>query len=432
MIVEKWTRVEVLAIRLAALRLTQEKFAELIGFQPSTIRKWERATRERPVRGDSAAALDTQFSRLTDEQRARFRSAIGGAAESGVSVEVRAPSGALGVEDDVKRRQFGMLVGAALVAAGTDSAVSHLGMGDARRLSESVTSFASREQAIGGVSLVQDAINELELALSLLETTTFDESTGRAFMSAAGELATIAGWLAYDADLHGVARRCYADAFALASQAGDDELTVHVCLNTAHQAIALSRIGASNPRRALGLLGRARDFTRGRPPGRIHALIATREALAYGLLGDRQGFGKAVATAWRELDAALDYEPLENCPRWLRFVTPTEVRCHEARGFGDLGNWMKSADLSAGLALEAVGARNAANYRAGWAAALAGSGDANSAVTQGLSVLDELESSVSSTRTLRLLEPIRDAVGDQPGDEFGARFDELARKAMTA
>lgn len=76
MIVSTWTGAEVRALRTVALRLTQEQFAERLGFQPPTIRKWERATHERPVRGDLAAALDVELSRLTDEQRDRFTVAV--------------------------------------------------------------------------------------------------------------------------------------------------------------------------------------------------------------------------------------------------------------------------------------------------------------------------------------------------------------------
>ncbi|WP_156959910.1 helix-turn-helix domain-containing protein [Nocardia sp. BMG51109] len=441
MIVSTWTRVEVRALRTAALRLTQEQFAERLGYQPPTVRKWERTTRQRPVRGESAQALDTQLARLTDEQRARFRATVENeyaavpklhdrrpAAEQRDSLAVESRYSVQEVEDDVKRREFGILFGAALIAAGDDSSLTQgrIGTADARRLSESVADFAQREQAIGGVTLVRTAVEGLERAKSLLETCTFSEQAGREFMSATGELATIAGWMAYDSDMHPVARQCYADAFALANQAGDDELTTHVCLNAAHQSIALSRAGSSNPHRVLGHLHRARCLTSGQPPGRVHALIATREALAYGLLGDRRAFERAISTAWRELDNALDHEAIADCPRWLRFVNPTEVRSHEARGFEDLGELTRSAELLADEpALERAGARNAACYRAGWAATLANIGDINGAVTQGLSVLDSLETSVTSTRTLRLLTPVRSAAASSPDSEFRDRFDSL-------
>ncbi len=57
MIVSKWTKVEVKALRSAALRLTQELLAERTGFRVATIRKWERATTDRPVRNYSVEVM---------------------------------------------------------------------------------------------------------------------------------------------------------------------------------------------------------------------------------------------------------------------------------------------------------------------------------------------------------------------------------------
>ncbi|MFF0455449.1 hypothetical protein [Nocardia africana] len=323
---------------------------------------------------------------------------------------------------------------AALTAAADAPRFSHtVGVSDARQLGERVTDLARREQAIGGTPLVMTGLRDLAIAKRLLEIGTFSDRAGRLFMSAAGELATITGWMAYDADLHPLARQCYADAFALANQAGDDDLTVHVCLNAAHQSIALSRTGGSNPHRALGHLERARQLTHGRPPSRIHALIAIREALAHALLHDRVAFDRAVATAWRELDAAIAYEPLPECPRWLRFVTASEIRSQEARGLGDLGQPGKAlALLIADEDTDEAGIRNRANYRAGLAAALGNTGDVNNAITQGLSVLTELENAVSSTRTLRLLAPVRAIADSIPDDEFARRYDNLQRQGISA
>ncbi|MBF6274180.1 MULTISPECIES: helix-turn-helix transcriptional regulator [Nocardia] len=445
MIVSTWTGAEVRALRTVALRLTQEQFAERLGFQPPTIRKWERATHERPVRGDSAAALDVELSRLTDEQQDRFTVAVAPDELPHRVRDTEIPTcttdnlgeheelSTYGIEDEVKRREFGVFMGvAALTAAADAPRFSHtVGVGDARRLAERVTELARREQAVGGTPLVMTGLGDLAIAKRLLETGAFSDRAGCLFMSAAGELATITGWMAYDADLHPLARQCCADAFALANQAGDNDLTVHVCLNAAHQSIALSRTGDGSPHRALAHLERARQLTRGRPPGRIHALIAIREALAHAILRDRVAFDRAVATAWRELDAAIAHEPLSECPRWLRFVNASEIRSQESRGLGDLGEPEKAlALLVADEDTAETGIRNRANYRAGLAAALGRTGDINNAVAHGLSVLTELESTVSSTRTLRLLAPVRAITDSIPDDEFARRYDNLQRRAI--
>ncbi|WP_157573897.1 helix-turn-helix domain-containing protein [Nocardia jejuensis] len=435
----KWTGKEVRALRTAALRMTQESFAEAVGFVAPTVRKWERATVTRPVAGGSAAALDTMLTRLNEPERERFRTALDATATSAEPAPAPALPGAspLGVhpwevEDDVNRRDFAILLGSALLAPALVTDTAHLGVSDANRLAAGVIELARQEQRVGGATLVQIAIATLERAKTLLNTCAFDERSGQAFMSAAGNLAVLAGWVAYDADKHELARHCYADAFALANQADDTALTVHACVNAALQYASLGRKGLANPHMALVMTSRARDLVRGAPPGRIHALIATREAQAYGVLGDRAGFRRAIATAWRELDFAAASEPLESCPQWLGFVTPTEVRFHEALGFGDLGEHSTAVALAAQVATEQSGARNAANYRAWWATALARLGDLPTATAEGLAVLAELEShSIASPRTLRVLLPVRHAVGDEAGD-FATRYDGIARQKVSA
>jgi hypothetical protein len=445
--VTDWTGAEVKALRCAALRLTQEEFAEQVGYQPVTVRKWQRATDSRPIRGKSALDLDTQLARLDKQQAERFWAAVARARNSGHPgrYESAIPAESCGSASDiyaseadaeVKRREFGRLAataGAAAFLESWDVTGVRIGMADAQRLMETVAALEFEDQRAGGAPLVSTALAQLARAKNLLETGTFDTATGDAFTSATGELAVLAGWLAFDADLHTLARRCYFDAMALAVQANDAELTAHSCLYAANQSIALSRTGQASPHHALRLIDRARDLMRGRPPGRIHALIAIRQAQATGLLGDRQGFGRAIATAWREVDQAVEYEPLAECPVWLRTVNHNEVRGHEARGYGRTGDLTKAVSLFESAASEGSTSRNAVNTRAWLASTRAAAGDLDGALADGLSVLEHLDNGVSSPRTVKVLEPIRRAtVNVSAGAEFRDRFDKLAQTGITA
>ncbi|MFG1792180.1 hypothetical protein [Nocardia sp. NPDC049149] len=236
-----------------------------------------------------------------------------------------------------------------------------------------------------------------------------------------------------DADMHPLARRCYSDAMGLASEADNPDLTAHVCLYTANQSIALSRVGQASPYNALKLINRARDLMRGRPPGRIHTLIAVRQAQAASLLGDRNAFGRAIATAWREVEQAIEYQPLEECPTWLQSVNHAEVRGHEARGYGTIGEFGKAVDLLERAAGEQTMVRNALNTRACLASARVAAGDVSGGVTEAEPILIELDNAVSSPRTLRVLLPVRRAVeGLHGAAEFRRKFDVLAQLAVTA
>ncbi|WP_282775782.1 hypothetical protein [Nocardia sp. CC201C] len=447
MIVSKWTATEVKTLRKVALRMTQAQFADDLGWDVKTIQKWEqRATVDRPVVGESAESLDTALARLDPVQLERFRLALAAAprvadghpGRDGIepvgAVSESPSAGELGmyaweVDDDVRRREFGKLaaLGAVTMLAGEHD---RLGASDVRRLLHGVDTLEHEDQLSGGAALVDFAVEQLARAKHKLDTCAYDTATGDAFTSATGQLAVLAGWLAYDADRHPLARRCYADALALGTEADDADLIAHTCLYAANQSIALSRAGAGSPYHALKLVHRARDLMRGRPPGRIHALIAIREAQAYGVVGDHTAFGRTLATAWREMDAAAQYEPIDECPQWLRFVSHSEIAGHEARGYGDLGETSRSVELYSAAAAEQTSPRNAMNLHAWSAASRAQVGDVTGAVAEGLPVLASL-GEVSSTRTLRVLEPVRRTVEPLAvGSEFCGRFDALAQKAI--
>lgn len=278
----------------------------------------------------------------------------------------------------------------------------------------------------GTVRSAHRLVSTLERAFDLLNTSSYDDATGRAFLAATGKLAVQTGWLAFDADRHVLARRCYSDALSLASASDDSDLTARACLCAGLQAITLARTGQGSPSYALTLIGRARDLMRGRPPSRIHAIIAAREAGVYALLGDAHGFGRATATAWRELDAALNFEPLEECPQWLRFVTPSEVHAHEARAHSDIGNPARALALYEVACAEFAQPRNAVNARALLAATRVAVGDAHGALDEAAPVLAELEGGVVSARTVKALAPVRAAARELPaGADFAERFDAL-------
>lgn len=425
MVVSVWTKREVRALRKGALRLTQEKFGERVGYSTAAVSKWETATKARPVRGDSAQDLDTVLAQLDESQRARFEESL--TEDDDASSSSPSPPGAIAWQLDVqghevKRREFGRMIAAGAVAI---ALADHprIGMNDAHHLSEIVDGFIVQDQQQGAGALLNAAEHVYARAQMMLETCDFDQQTGAAFTAATGRMAMRVGWLAYDLDDHGLARRCYADALAMGAQCGDDGLAAHACMTTALQALRLHTPEHPSARHALRLIARVKDLTHGSPPGRIHALAAVREATAHAALGDRPGFARAMGTAWREMDYAIESEPIEQCPTWLRFVTHGEVRFHEAMGYDHLGD-ERAIDGFADVLNHATGPRNRANYLAVLAGALARSGDVPAAVKQGTQVFDVLGRTVSSKRTLTEMKPIRAATGDRFRD-FNDLYDAM-------
>ncbi|MFI6045306.1 helix-turn-helix domain-containing protein [Nocardia sp. NPDC051321] len=335
------------------------------------------------------------------------------------------------VNSDVRRREFGKLAaatGATMFAEPWGDRGDRVGMADVNWLISQVDAFERADQRVGGAPLVLQAVEQLTEAKNLLETCSFAANAADEFTTAVGELAVLTGWLAVDADMHPLARQCYWDALSLANQANDPDLTAHACLYIANQSIALSRVGRASPHHAMKMIDRARDLMRGRPPGRIHALIAIRQAQAESLLGDQKAFGRAISTAWREVDHAVEYQRLEECPTWLQSVNHAEVRGHEARGYGTVGKFEKAVELLELAASEQPMVRNALYTRACLASARLAAGDVRGALTEAEPILTELDNTVSSPRTLKVLAPVRRAVESAPSTaEFRCQFDRLAR-----
>lgn len=76
MAIVAWTGIEVRAMRLGALRITQKDFAQLLGFTESVVRKWETRGATITLAGQYAAAMDTVYERLDEAQRERFAALI--------------------------------------------------------------------------------------------------------------------------------------------------------------------------------------------------------------------------------------------------------------------------------------------------------------------------------------------------------------------
>jgi len=189
-------------------------------------------------------------------------------------------------------------------------------------------------------------------------------------------------------------------------------------------------INTGSAGRARRFAARATDLTHGLPPGRIHALLAVREATAHAALGDTAAFGRSISSAWREMDRAVDHETPDDCPAWLRFMSHAEVLYHEAKGNSLLGQHDRAVELYGRVAAEFTASpRNTANYRATLAAAFASIGDTDAAATEGTAALHQLGNGISSPRALRLLDPVRDLLEDQPdGAAFTDHYNAVARQ----
>jgi hypothetical protein len=260
----------------------------------------------------------------------------------------------------------------------------------------------------------------------MLDEAYYTENIGRQLMSVAGEIAVCVGWLCYDADDRQSARNLYSEAHLLAEQAGNNQLAIKAMEKIALQLIEESR-EQQRPgyaRQAIAVSKRATELARTESRPQIHALLASREAMAQSMIGDDAAFERAVARAWREMDNAN----IEEMPGWLKFVNHSEVAYHEARGRWNLGERAQAIDKLHELTLERdLSPRNEAAQRAMLATALAANGDFTGAFEEGAAVLPALSvGKIRSARTLNRLRAVRKLAAHHPaGAQFREQYDQL-------
>ena len=250
----------------------------------------------------------------------------------------------------------------------------------------------------------------------MLDHSGYTAIVGAELQAATSELAACAGFAAYDAGYHPLARTPLTEAALLA--AGDPLLSARAYGLLALQSNAFAVANTGRAREALRFLDMAETAARHEPSPRIHALIWMRRATASGMLRDDVTIRLAIANARRELDRG-DHP---SDPQWAGFVDGTEVTAHEAMARLNQGKPAAAAVLFREVLRDpALPPRNRALYTAQLAASLQGAGDRAEALGAGLEVLAALEGAVRSARVLRELRPIRQAT--DPGDEFAARYD---------
>lgn len=342
------------------------------------------------------------------------------------------PGATIESEEDMDRRQFGgALLGVALTAGlGRVQVPIKVDSAHLRYLRATVDRLYRKDQEVGGAALARGALRQYHRARRMLDESDYSDRIGNKLMSAAGDLAVCVGWLSYDAGDQTLSRQLYSEALLLASESGNDALSVRVMEKMSLQSVYLARDAGrvKIAREAVRLSGRAAELARYDPSSRLHALIAAREAISYATLGDRHGFNAAITQAWREMDHSVS----DNDPVWLQFVTRSEISVHEAKGQAYLGNLAAAADLyRQSLDSADLPPRNRANYRAQLAATLVTSGATADAITEGLAVLPTLEGKVASPRTFRELQPVR-IVAEQEGfKDFCIRYDKAVRGSVT-
>ncbi len=321
------------------------------------------------------------------------------------------------------RREFSFLA-AGLAAAAVLPMPDRVDRSHVRYLQAVVARLRTQDDTGGGGAVLPQALRHLAHARRMLDESDYSAAVGRELLVVTADLGIESAWFAHDADEQTLARQLYGEAALLADSADDSTQRVQLYTNMAQQYSYLARHTGRQglARQALQIAGRAADTARHEPSPALHAFVSLRQAVAHAQLGDEVAFRSAITTARRELDRG----PHETDPPWTRTVSDSEITEFEAIGKTELGAPIQAIRLrQAVLDDTAKAPRDQANNRANLASVLVQTGDLDQAIHHGLLILPELGTTLTSSRVLRRLQPVRDAA--RAAAEFCERFDAAAR-----
>ncbi|MEO3768551.1 transcriptional regulator [Streptomyces sp. B5E4] len=165
---------------------------------------------------------------------------------------------------------------------------------------ETTATLATLDRRYGSGHYRPVTVHYLNSVVSGLLAGRYDDTTGRELLAAAARMTELAGGMAADTGLPGVAQRYYVQALRLADAAGDRAFGGYVL------AAGMSRLAAAlgNHREVVQLARTAREGTRDRVPPRAEALFSAAEARGAAGLGDEAAFRDAAGRARASMEQA--------------------------------------------------------------------------------------------------------------------------------
>jgi transcriptional regulator with XRE-family HTH domain len=191
-----------------------------------------------------------------------------------------------------------------------------IGEGLVRAIEGRVEQLRRMDDFVGGGDLHALVAAELRTTLALLRDATYTEALGRRLLTAVGELAQLAGWVADDADLHALARRYYTAGVRAAHAAGNAPLGANLISTLSYQ---LANTG--DPREAVALAHTAAAGARHAASATTRALFQERIAWAHAKAGDARGTERALG----EADRLFGRRRPEDDPVWVYWLSRDEM-----------------------------------------------------------------------------------------------------------
>lgn len=186
-------------------------------------------------------------------------------------------------------------------------------------------SLVSLDNRFGGADLVRLSVRFFNSLHNLLGVGAYDRRLEHDLNAAAGELAEVVGWLAYDAEQHDLVRRMNQESLYFTRLAGDRSIELLTLQNASMHAGAMGR-----PGEALQLARSVLEGPYTLSP-RLRALFLTRQARALAQAGD-----DSAVSAFQEIKSLFLEGVDENDPPWAWWIDERELAWHEAMAKRDL------------------------------------------------------------------------------------------------
>jgi hypothetical protein len=308
-LITSWTGGHADALR-QSLRMTNESFAEHLRVSVRTVAYWRNKPEITP-NPKIQETLDSALDRAPERAKAQFSLLVGEAEHGKRANQVESfevPGGSLlGVTLDAANPEFGD-------SEYLQSVRSH------------IREIVALDNRFGGADLVRMSTRFFRALHDQLGAGTYDLKLERDLQSAAGELAEVVGWLAYDAEAHDLARRMNQESLYFTRLAGDRAIELLTLQNSSMHAASQGR-----PREALQI---ARSVLEGdyRLSPRLKALFLTRKARAMAQGGDMGALRLLPEIRDLFLDGVSDGDPA-----WAWWIDGREMAWHEAMVQRDLG-----------------------------------------------------------------------------------------------
>lgn len=191
----------------------------------------------------------------------------------------------------------------------------------------SIKELISHDNRVGGATLSELSERIFGDVHQKLGSGDYDRSIKKDLLAATGELAEVAGWLAFDADRQDVVRQMNHEALYFTRLAGDKSIELLTLQNASMHAGFMNR-----PAEALDIAEMVIDGDYQLSP-RLRSLFLTRKARALAQGGDESAlkiFGEVRSLF---LDGTRDTDP-----PWAWWIDERELAWHEAMCQKDLGD----------------------------------------------------------------------------------------------